>query len=91
MQKCGCGCARVELKETILKGTRGSNAILFNGIPLEKALPSASVGRNECPSCTELTGRKTSCRTLKHGAATYETIPLKLLRQAACSVLQCCA
>ena len=91
MEKCGCGCARIELQETVLDGTKGSNVILLNGTPLEQVLPSASVGESDCGSCSELTGRQSSCRTLEHGGESYDAVPLHLLRKAACTVLQCCA
>src|SRR6267142_3623812 len=46
-----------------------------------QVLPSTSVGENECGSCSKLTGRKTSCRTLKHSGVSYDAVPLDLLRK----------
>jgi hypothetical protein len=38
---------------------------------------------NACPSCTCLTGKETSCRTVEHEGVTYEEIPAELIRKAA--------
>jgi hypothetical protein len=66
-----------------------SNLILFNGIPLEAALPGASAAENECPSCGDLCGEPGLCRTVSVGGQTFEAIPAALIRQAACAVAQC--
>src|SRR5688572_7158247 len=76
-----CGCARVRLRETILDSTRDSNAILFNGMRLEELLPSVLIGDSECGSCSELSGRKSSCRTVEDGGWSYEAVPLHLLHE----------
>lgn len=60
-----------------------SNAILFNGTPLEALIPGAKTSENHCRSCSELTGRETLCRTIAVGDALYEALPETLIRQAA--------
>ncbi len=67
-----------------------SNRILFNGVPLEAVLPGASMAENEYPSCGDLTGQPSLCRTVSVGGHTFEAIPAALIRQAACAVAQCC-
>lgn len=67
-----------------------SNLILFNGVPLESALPDASVSASECLSCGDLCGEPSVCRTVSVGGHTFEAIPATLIRQAACAVAQCC-
>ena len=67
-----------------------SNLILFNGVPLEAVLPGASASENECQSCGDLCGEPSFCRTVTVGGRTFEAIPAPLIRQAACSVAQCC-
>ena len=66
-----------------------SNLILFNGIPLEAALPGASASESECQSCGDLCGESSVCRTVSVGGQTFEAIPAALIRQAACAVAQC--
>ena len=67
-----------------------SNLILFNGVPLEAVLPGASASENECQSCGDLCSEMSFCRTVTVGGHTFEAIPAALIRQAACSVAQCC-
>ena len=67
-----------------------SNLILFNGVPLEAVLPDASASENECQSCGDLCGEPSFCRTVTVGGRTFEAIPAALIRQAACSIAQCC-
>lgn len=59
-----------------------SNLILLNGVPLEEVLEDTRASANTCPSCSCLTGKDTSCRTVEHGGATYEDIPTGLIRRA---------
>ena len=66
-----------------------SNLILFNGIPLEAALPGASASESECQSCSDLCGEPRVCRTVSVGGQTFEAIPAALIRRAACAVAQC--
>ncbi len=67
-----------------------SNLILFNGVPLEAVLPSASALESECPSCGDLCGQPSVCRTVTVGGYAFEAIPASLIRQAACTAAQCC-
>ena len=65
-----------------------SNLILFNGIPLEDLLGSATAAENDCQSCSSLTGTATACRTVEYAGRSYEAIPADLIRQAASAALQ---
>ena len=68
-----------------------SNIILFNGKAIEDILPEAKASESHCQSCCEFTGNSsTSCRTIELGGNSYEGIPSKLIRQAACEITQCC-
>ena len=60
-----------------------SNLILFNGVPLEAVLDDAEADESSCPSCSCLTGTKTSCRTVRFEGKTFEEIPADLIRKAA--------
>ena len=68
-----------------------SNLILFNGIPLESVLPDASASESECPSCGDLIGQPSQCRTVSVEGRTFEAIPAALIRQATCAVAACCS
>lgn len=78
----------VELIETMLDDTQvpDSNAILFNGVPLEEIL-DIRVSNNYCDSCTALLGKETYCRIITFEGNEYEDIPAKAIRQAALKVL----
>lgn len=79
---------QVNFTETLLQENEIalSNLILFNGVPLEDILEDASALENPCPSCSCLTGKETSCRTLEHEGVIYESIPAELIRKAALKV-----
>ena len=83
---------QVVFRETLL-GTgriRESNQILFNDVPLEDLLPGVVAGENMCRSCCDLLGQETFCRTIESGGKTYEAIPERLIREAACRAAVCC-
>ena len=90
--ECAPSGVRVEYRETRLPLERlpESNLILFNGVPLESVLPDASASESECPSCGDLCGQPSVCRTVSVGGHTFEAIPAALIRQAACIAAQCC-
>lgn len=67
-----------------------SNAILIDGRPIEQLLPGTTVGSSDCVSCGSLIGDDASCRTLDQDAASYETVPAALIRDAACRAVSCC-
>ena len=96
IQKLAAECAprgvRIVYRETRLpvEQLSQSNLILFNGIPLEAVLPDACASESECQSCGDLCGEPSFCRTVTVGGHTFEAIPAALIRQAACSVAQCC-
>lgn len=79
---------KVEWVETKLDNTQipQSNALLFNGVPIENIL-DIEVSENYCDSCTTLLGTDTYCRTVKFDGNEYEDIPAKAIRQAALKVL----
>jgi hypothetical protein len=83
---------RIAYRETKLPFERlsQSNLILFDGIPLESVLSGASASENECLSCGDLCGQPSYCRTVSVGGHAFEAIPAALIRQAACTVAQCC-
>lgn len=69
---------------------RESNIILLNGEPIEAVLSGAVASESHCASCCEFTGKDTSCRTVEIGGQSYEAIPASLIREAVCSITQCC-
>ena len=90
--ECASRGVTVAYRETKLSPEQlsQSNLILFNGLPLESVLPDAAASENECQSCGDLCGQPSYCRTVSVGGRTFEAIPAALIRQAACSVAQCC-
>lgn len=78
----------VEYIETRLGGTQitESNALLFNGTPIEDIL-NIKVTQNYCDSCSALLKTDTYCRTVSFEGNEYEEIPSKVIRQAAYAVL----
>jgi len=79
---------RIELKETVLDRNQValSNALLFNGTPIEDIL-DIEIAENFCRSCSDLLGNETYCRTVKYEGNEYEDIPAKAIRHAAYQVL----
>lgn len=75
----------IALKETLLteKQIPESNAVLFNGVPLEDILPQARRSENCCSSCEELLGLPTMCRVIEYQGETYEALPASLIKDAA--------
>jgi len=59
-----------------------SNLVLLNDVPLEDVLEDARASENPCQSCSCLTGKDTSCRTVEHEGVVYEEIPASLIRKA---------
>jgi len=74
----------VTFVETLLpeEAMAQSNLILLNGVPLENVLDGAKASENSCQSCSCLTGKDTSCRTVEHDGVVYEDIPSDLIRKA---------
>jgi hypothetical protein len=72
----------IVLTEIFLNESRidESNRILINGVALEDILDTASTSSSDCPSCSCLTGKETSCRTVVHEGTSYEEIPEALIR-----------
>jgi len=77
---------KIEFKETKLPENRmsESNEILIGGVLLEKLIPNAKTGKNNCPSCTDLIGNPANChcRTISKEKETFEEIPSELIKQA---------
>jgi hypothetical protein len=82
----------IEFKETKLpaKNISESNVILFNGKSIEALLPEVRASESHCETCSELTGKSTSCRTVEFGGNSYGGIPATLIRQAAGQIIHCC-
>jgi hypothetical protein len=74
----------IKFKETVLPKSKipESNIILIDGIPIEEILPKAYKSENECCSCGDLCGSKTSCRTVNQRGTIYEEIPVSLIKEA---------
>lgn len=91
-EECKPSGWEITFKETKLTGKdiAESNMILFNGVPIENVLPNTRASESHCPSCCEFTGVPTSCRTVEYESRPYEAIPASLIRQAACTIMQCC-
>lgn len=81
----------VTLREVALPADRicESNSIRFNGVLLEELLAGATPSESYCPSCSELTGTETYCRTVERDGQTYEEIPEELIWEAACRAVSC--
>ncbi len=91
--ECGPKGVKVVFRETRLteRDIADSNLILLNGVPLERILPNAAASESHCASCGDLTGKAdTACRTVDYCGESFETIPTRLIRQAACAVAGCC-
>jgi hypothetical protein len=78
----------IEVKETVLDENQvaQSNALLFNGVPIEDIL-DIKISNNYCESCSELVGKPTLCRAVFFDGQEYEDIPAKAIRQAILKVL----
>lgn len=75
---------QVEIKEIELSKSQmaDSNSLFFNGTPLENLLPQVRIGKNNCCSCSEMTGQMTDCRTICQSGETYDEIPTELIKAA---------
>lgn len=62
--------------------TNQSNAILFNGVPMEDII-NIEVAESYCDSCTNLLGTETYCRMVVFDGNEYEDVPAKAIRRAA--------
>ena len=71
------------------KNISESNILLFNGKPIEAILPEARASESHCESCSEITGKSTSCRTVEFDGNSYGGIPADLIRQAVFQITQC--
>lgn len=82
----------IKFKETKLaaKDISESNVILFNGKSIEALLPEVRASESHCGTCSELTGKSTSCRTVEFGGNSYGGIPASLIRRAAGQIIHCC-
>ncbi len=91
-RECFAAGVIVTLQETLLaeQDIAQSNQILINGKPVENLLAGVSASSSSCSSCSELTGKEQSCRTLITRGAHHETVPRSLIRAAFCAVAGCC-
>jgi copper chaperone CopZ len=90
-EECELSGWAIKFKETKLtsKNISESNILLFNGKPIEAILPEARASESHCESCSKITGKSTSCRTVEFGGNSYGGIPESLIRQAVCQITQC--
>ncbi|HSR03592.1 MAG TPA: DUF2703 domain-containing protein [Proteiniclasticum sp.] len=79
---------KVEWFETKLSDSQiqQSNAILFDGVPIEEIL-DIKVSENYCGSCSELLGKAAYCRSVFYDGLEYEEIPAKAIREAVYKIL----
>ena len=90
-RRCRASGIVIKYRETKLPSRRlkESNTILFNGLPLERAIGNARVRETDCGSCSALVGEDAQCRTVERRGHAYEAIPGALIREAACRVADC--
>mgnify|MGYP001766113349 CR=1 FL=1 len=74
----------IEIEETVLDENQvaESNALLFNGVPIEDIL-DIKISESYCESCSELIGKPTSCRSVVYAGQEYDDVPAKAIRHAA--------
>jgi len=74
----------LELKETLLgeKNIDLSNTVRINGKDIMNLLNEKYGTMTECPSCTELIGKATSCKTFVYSGDTHDALPEKMLLDA---------
>lgn len=91
-EECAAHNITISLKETRLTGSevQESNRIFINGASLENVISGAVVSKSSCPSCSDLIGASTCCRTIIHAGREHETIPPEMIRDAVCKVAGCC-
>jgi hypothetical protein len=75
---------QIKLVETKLdeKDMGISNSILINGVSIEDLILGSEVSANHCESCSCMTEKQESCRTLKVGDIDYEEIPYEVLKES---------
>ena len=75
---------RIRVPETVLPHDRieESNALLFNGVPLEDLIDDVRIENTSWPSCACMTGTDAACRAQVCGGQTYDEIPADLIRRA---------
>lgn len=87
----------VRVVETVLPdgAVAESEALLFNGIPVEELLEGIEVTAASCASCASCgegcgdeCGGDTGCRTLRYNGEAYEAIPPELIGRAAAKALE---
>lgn len=88
---CAPGKLKVRFREIKLTGRRirESNAVKFNGTPIENLLPKAKTGESHCASCSEMVGGSVSCRTVESGGRSLASLPISVLWRAAMSAIGC--
>lgn len=74
----------LELKETLLdeKHIDLSNTVRINGKDIMNLLNEKHGTMTECPSCSELIGKATSCKTFVYFGDTHDALPEKMLWEA---------
>lgn len=59
-----------------------SNVILFNGKNIEEIITDMNVQENSCPSCSNLIGKETCCRSIEYKGQVFEDIPEDIIKKA---------
>ncbi|MDH5299029.1 MAG: DUF2703 domain-containing protein [Desulfobulbaceae bacterium] len=90
--ECGMKGVEIVFTETLLSAAEieQSNLVLINGVALEEILPEATASESSCCSCSELTGREESCRTIVRFGMVHEALPPQFIREAICRAAKCC-
>jgi len=88
---CTRDTLKVRFREIKLTGKhiRESNAVKFNGTPIENLLPKARTRESHCASCSEMVGGSVSCRTVESAGKSLASLPLSVLWKAAMSAIGC--
>ncbi len=91
-RECAPAGVAIRLVETRLDGAdiARSNLVRVDGVPVEELVPGGEASTSPCGSCSDLTGREESCRTVVRFGAVHETVPRELIREAVCRVAGCC-
>jgi hypothetical protein len=75
---------RIEFKEVLLNEDRIhlSNTVLINGKDIIETLGEKQPVMTPCPSCSELTGKETDCKSFMYKGNQYNSITKSMLVEA---------
>ena len=74
----------IELREVLLPEDQItlSNTVMLNGKPIAKILGEKEAGVTFCPSCSELTGKRSCCNTFFYQEKTLDALTEEMLQEA---------